>query len=151
MNSREQIDHFLTELGAKLGISNLCLNEEGLCAFTYLNAFDFIIEVPESGNTVAMHSPLMSLKEIGNETLYKKLLILNFLGIETAGTTFAINQDTQEIVLCYRHPIEHLESTSFENLVGNFLEIAEEFWLQLSQEGSGFSSEAPLSPGPASS
>ena len=149
MNPKEQIDHFLKELGLKLGIEDIGLNPEGVCAFTYLNSFDLIIEVSEESNTFVIHTPLTTLKSGNNEPLLKKLLSLNFLGIETQGASFALNKDTQEVVLCYNHPIENLQSNTFENLIGNFLEVAEKFWVQLSQYGDSLE-EPQVPPGPAS-
>lgn len=131
MHHVEIVNNLLKELGTSIGVEALALNEKGICAFRYQSYFDFIIEAPEGSNTVFFYSPLLQVSECDSEGLFLKVLKLNFLCLETNGATFAYDTHTGCIILCYRYSIEYLDTFLFQNVVGNFLNVAEKWWKQL--------------------
>jgi hypothetical protein len=152
MRTVDVVNNLLQELGSKIGMEQLSLNNKGICEFKYQDSFDFIIEVPENSSTIFFYSPLIQVSEYGSEKLFLKVLKLNFLCLETNGATFAYDGDKGYINLCYRHSIEHLDSLTFENIVGNFLDVAEKWYTHLQnyidevvpESNSSFSNEYQL-------
>ena len=110
----------------------MALSDEGVCTLGYGKGLDCVIEVPASYPVIYLRSPLMQLPPNDREALFKKLLTLNFLGIETGGASFAIDEEESTVVLWLSRRISDLDQTGFETLLGNFLAVAEQWKLKLS-------------------
>ena len=131
MDNNYIVNGWLKGLGTEAGIANLALNDNNLCAFQYGNDLEFIIELPPDSPILYMYSPMGSVPSENKEQLFERLLKANFFCLETHGATFSIDERSNRIILSYGHPIDQLDSLSFKNVVGNFLETAESWLTEL--------------------
>ncbi len=122
------IDHWLQALGKATGLAHLALNEKGVCAFKFDDSVDIVIEVPPEGDTLYLYAAIM--RDIKADlAVYEQLLRLNYLGRETGGATFALNQRDASLILCLIRPLNLLDSARFFTLLQTFMEAAKKWRL----------------------
>ena len=124
--AREKVGALLRHLGQKAGVE-LDLDSEGVCAVTYGETVTCVIEVPAHADTLYLSSTMLSLPHLDESrlaSLFRRLLALDFLALDTGGAIFALDERNREIVLWYSSPVERLDAVAFENVFGAFLETA---------------------------
>jgi hypothetical protein len=127
MENTSIVNGWIAELGQEAGINDLKLNEHHVCAFRYGKDLEFIIELPPGSPIVYMYSPMVDVPQENKEAFFDKLLKANFFCLETNGATFSIDERSNRIVLSYGQPIDQIDNLIFKNIVGNFLETAEQW------------------------
>jgi hypothetical protein len=136
MNSTEIINDFLAEFGTSIGLE-LTLDQNGICALLFGSCLRCSIELPENSPTVYFKAPMISLPEIPENKqtqFFKKLLQRNFFCLETRGATFALDENQQQVILCFGQPVAVLESSAdFANLLSHFMETAMQWYQELNQ------------------
>ena len=142
MDTVTLVNGFLEELGHQSGIEDLRLDDHRLCSLQYRDDVEIVIELPEQSPTVYFYAPMMPVPQQERETLFTRLLKLNFLCLETRGATLAIDEKNSRIILCYGHPVELLDFLAFENLTGNFAETARTLKTELNTPMDDTSSKA---------
>lgn len=120
MNARETVRNWLREIPKDVEREPLDLDQRGVGTFDY----DDLRVIIEGSAVFHAYSPVAAAPSGGREAFYERLLSLNFLHLETRGTTFALRPDTHEVVLCYTAPVDSLDALGFANTLGNFLETA---------------------------
>jgi len=121
MSAQEQVRNWLREIGP------LQLDENGVASLTYDETIQMVIEAPNGSPVFHLYATVSTPPGEGREAFYELLLKKNFLTLETNGATFAINERTGEIVLCYSQPADNLDAQAFKNLVGSFIETVEKW------------------------
>jgi hypothetical protein len=124
MSERDAVNGLLRELGRKLGTPELALSDEGTCALDYEQRLQIVVELPEGSELVYVYSRLMRIPKKGQKKLFRTLLRHNLLCYNTDGSTLAIDDAQEQVVLCYGHPWSELDQVAFENLLENFLTTA---------------------------
>ena len=128
MSATPSVSDWLRTLGEITGMKGLALNPQGVCAFTVDDTFDVVVEAPERDAMLYLYAPLLRLDQDHPEALYEQLLKLNYLGRQTRGAVFAINQRDRNIVLSVARPLSMLDEPRFFALMEDFLETAQHWW-----------------------
>jgi len=154
-----QTQHVLAEgirlLGSLLGDESLALDEAGMCSLSHQDGFvTMLIAEPASG-MLLLSAQLLELPASGREAMLAMLLRLNFLGIETGGAAFAIDEDERHIYLCHSVPLQRVDPRALVAVIGNFIDTAAGLRQQLvlgpdSATTARSASASGASPGPAS-
>jgi hypothetical protein len=123
MNTREQVTAWLEE-GIGAGFEP---RDDGVYSFETPGGGRVTVEAPQDGGVFHLHAPICSLPEEGQgEHFYAGVLKLNLLCIETRGATLALDDRGGRIVLCYGAALAGMDALGFANLLGSFVESADE-------------------------
>jgi len=125
----ETVNAWLKELASAAEIDSLELNEQGVCAVRFGDRAEIVFEVPDPAASLHLYCPVCEIpSDSAAETaLYRRVLEWNMLGLETRGAAFAVDRESNRILLCYSMPLEGAEVTTFQNTLGNFAEVCERF------------------------
>lgn len=110
----------LSALGKKIGIEDLEFAENGTCLLILADDLELSIEEVQGENAVYLYGDVATAPATNQAELYARLLAANHFGAETGDATFALNQDTQTVVLLKRISLQGLQETEFQNLVQEF-------------------------------
>jgi hypothetical protein len=124
VEERSTVAAFLRELGHRIGTS-LALDEDGSCAMTYGGDQEITVIVPEGSGSVVFHGPVATCPAASREAFFERALKLNLLGIENGGCLLGLEGDGRRIVLALCQPVGTLDARGFENLLANFIDIAQ--------------------------
>ena len=131
MDGKYIVNALLGELGNKLGAPGLQLSEYGTCGFTYKDKLELFLELPEASDVLHFYAPIMKIPQKRREKIFRELLKMNFFTDATNGATFAINDESDEIVLNFNEMIERLDQTTFETIIENFISTLDEHFDEL--------------------
>lgn len=128
MHTKETVHGWLQEIDDQFG-----LDENGSSTFEYANQLKVGIEVSDNG-IAHLYAIITSIPEEDAERakLYERLLKLNVFGDQTDGAAFAIHEVTNTILLCYNVAVENCDAQLFENMLGNFVQVASRWHTELS-------------------
>src|SRR5690349_6565149 len=120
----ETVNAWLKELAAAAEIDSLELNEQGVCAVRFGDRAEIVFELPVPAAALHLYCPVCDVSEdpVAETALYRRVLEWNMLGLETRGASFAVDRDSNRVLLCYSMPLEGADVTTFQNTVGNFAE-----------------------------
>lgn len=148
MTSQDTVDRLLAHFSEALHISSpLSLNQTGVCAFGYGDGISIAIEVPEQSSQLYLIGTVCSRPpERGTQLLelYETLLKLNLFSSELRGASVAVDPDTEDILLCYQHPIAAIDETAFYNLLTQFTQTVEALRVKLGQSAAATPIGEPL-------
>jgi hypothetical protein len=126
-------DDLLAQLSASMGGSPLTLDRSGICVFKFKDKIEFLLLAPPASESIYMAATLCEVVEDTKAELYEKVLKMNFLLMETAGASLALNDQSRSIVLCYERPRASFSSGKFPEVVSSFLATAERLQQQLEE------------------
>jgi hypothetical protein len=84
-----------------------------------------LVEVPGDEPDFLLYTPII-LGGSDDARLLRTALSLNLFQAATAGGAIAYDPLTDNIVFGYRHAIDGIDATGFQNILLNFLRVAEE-------------------------
>lgn len=119
----------LTDLAVTLGLPALEFNASGCARLLFDETIAVNFECNDTDGLLTIYSSLGELPASGRETLYRSLLRGNLLGLQTQGSTLAIDSDLDEAVLSRTILIEEVSLESFASLLDGFIGCAE-YWTQ---------------------
>ena len=118
------VDGWLRQIGAQAGFP-LQLDAQGVGAVGHLSGLDCGIEVDEARRLVFLTVPLMPWPSQPPAVLAHRCLQAHFLGLDTAGGSFAVDDQTRELVLWKSLPLERFDAPSFGEELASFLDAAQ--------------------------
>jgi len=122
------IPDFVTAYGKEIGLTALALNEEGICALTFDEKINVDILYRKEQDQLIFISKVGNLPIEGKEAFYMQLLKGNAFGTETAGASLGIDEEENAVILSYVLIASMLNYDLFKTVLGNFVDLAEE-WL----------------------
>jgi len=128
MTSREILSLLLRDIAARQGANLGELDQNGRLSFLYREDINVGLECPEDGNTLAcLFADLGAVRFFRREGLFHSLLVANFLGRETGGACFGIDETKKTLVLWFRFEVNGLHSEELETILNNFLRITDQW------------------------
>jgi hypothetical protein len=118
-----QTNQLLQELGQRIGLDGLALDEDGHASLG-LDEIFVSLDVQEEADQLLLSAPL---GQPGGDraALYGRMLDANFLGTGTGGATLARSPGNGTIMLWQALPREELEISRFEQRLQSFVDVAE--------------------------
>ena len=116
-NVKESIGEWLQDYGVD--------QFDGAAAFTWRESIDFALQLTTDQSHLLLHSVVGMARESDDAELFRKLLRLNYLGIETQGATLALDETGVNIVLWISLPTADLGPARFDQVIGSFLDLSE--------------------------
>jgi hypothetical protein len=96
------------------------------------------LDIPEQGMVFYLQTVLAELPELDAETFYYKLLCFNLHMQETRGAALAIDEINRKVVLNYTVAADKMDTVSFGNTLGGFIEAARHVSGLVSNSGVNF-------------
>lgn len=122
--SHQLVDEWLRQIGAQAGFP-LRLDAEGVGAVGHRSGLDCAIEVDAVRRMVFLTVPLMPWPMEAPDRVAARCLQGHFLGVDTAGGSFAIDDQTRELVLWKSLPLERFDAQTFGEALASFLDVAQ--------------------------
>lgn len=122
---RKVVASFLREIGHRIGAS-LSLDDDGNCALLYGDDQEITVVVPDGSASVILIAPVATCPSSSRQAFYERVLKLNLLGIENGGCLLGLDGDNDRIVLALCQPVGTLDGRGFENLLANFIDVAQQ-------------------------
>lgn len=134
MVSTQTISSFnqmLSDVGACWGISFLKLDEQG-CCFLKKEEIDIRLELSSDGSAIYFDALLGAIPdEAIKHELFHYLLSQNARDEKLRGCHFCIDESINKILLKFQADVDTLDSISLEAVLGNFITIAYEQFLNI--------------------
>jgi hypothetical protein len=127
MNNIELVNQLLAEIGSRSGVSLGELNDAGVIGFNYKDTLAVALEVAPDQPLGCIYADFGPVWLLSRERFCYKLLAANFLGRDTAGASFAVNETERTLVLWYRFSLEALDATKLQTILNDFLNTAEKW------------------------
>ena len=146
--SRSVMENLLAEFGASIGIPDLRPDAEQQCNLMFDDvAVSFELGVGDE--SLYIYSLLGDVPETGAEAAYADLLGANYSFGGTGGSTLSVDPQTGNIVLIREERLEALRLPTFEAVVQDFVNVAEQ-WMKRIRNGDfgGSGDDAPEDPHP---
>lgn len=128
-SARQLVQGFLSAFGQQLG-ADLALDASGTCIIRVYDSIDLVFEVleeQEDGDRICLRSPLASIAgHTGLETLFRDLLLYNFVVYTRTGVVLVHAGDEPRIDAVMNFAPDHLSEQTFFSLVVGFLRMVEE-------------------------
>lgn len=138
------IDDLLAELGSKMGLPQLKLDQNKVCRLVFDKKYTVDIEASEDLKTVYVYSALCIIPPENKETLYQSLLEANLFGRGTGGAAFGIDLEMGEVLLSTQLDMDDVDYNKFVQVLESFVNHVEA-WTQKIDSGDYARESAPAS------
>ena len=122
-----KLEEFMQELGARLGLGEISLDEDGGAQLVINDEIAIDIGSDETGNQITLSATVGRLSDENQVAVFQELLAANLGGSGTGGAALAIDIALSEIVLCRGIPCENVPFDVLERELNVFIE-ALRFW-----------------------
>lgn len=141
----DTVDVWLKELASLAGIDSLALNPQGVCAVRFGDRAEIVLELPDPSEVLHLYCAVCPIPpdEKAAAALYRHALELNMFGLETRGASFAVDRESERLLLCYTLPLAGTDIVAFQNTIGNFAQVCDRFCQDLNEASPGESSPDP--------
>ncbi len=127
----QELTPLLNRLAQELGLDDLTLDEDGMCMLQGENGMSLALLAHASGQSMTLAASIYPVQDATRAALCEKLLKMNFLLLETQGSTLSIDEEGQEVVVCRQLPISDQEPDDFVEAVLDFLLVSGQLREQL--------------------
>jgi hypothetical protein len=125
MDYKNEVNNLLKELGEALDLSSLTLDANNHCLILFDDKIVINLELQEEMGALVVYSYISVVPFIKKELIFEFLLEANFFWKISYGATFAIDKQTQTLVLQQKFPIPLANPKNFQNELGVFVDVAE--------------------------
>lgn len=127
--SKELYKKLLSELASVLDLEDLAPDEDDYCCLGFDDSIIVHFQYNDEIGALMLFSQVGTVEEQYAAEIYPKLLHANLFWQGTGGATLGIDEDTQEVILCYQTPIKDLDVKQFEDLIEGFVNTSE-LWIE---------------------
>ncbi|WP_175330489.1 type III secretion system chaperone [Candidatus Ichthyocystis hellenicum] len=125
MNTMEDAQNLITELGELLKLPSLKLNDQGVAALIADKSFSVNLEYSAVDGVIHLYSKVMDLDGPVSDVVCRKLMALNAYGNETGGASFAWDELHHEIILWKRVDLKIATAQYLSGVLEQFLDQVE--------------------------
>ena len=120
----------LRELGARIQLSTLDLDEEGNACIDVDEAYAINLEYDADEDALLLYTWIGPVPEINTAEMLRRLLSANYFWAENDGATLSIEEETNGIVLIDRIRCHDFDIDVFERCIQGYMAVAER-WLKI--------------------
>ena len=124
-----EFSDFIASYGQDVGISDLKLNEQGVCSLNFDSKVNVDIVFKQDQDQCIFASNLGEIPTDNLENFFRELLKANVFGISTAGTTIGIDEGTNMVVLSFTFITQSFTFDLFKTVLDNSVSLVDE-WTQ---------------------
>ena len=138
MNPKDVVNRYLHELGNRIGLQDLKLNEHSVCSVRTPNSIKITIEIDDNNqdeDICIFYSDIgvVASSRVEREQQLLKLSRLNYFGTATDGAVLSIDPQQHFINLHYLLFIMNSDYPHFERKLSGFISLAEKLRFSLMQ------------------
>lgn len=137
--SQDLYKQLLSELGASVGLPDLAPDEDDYCCLGFDDKIVTHLQYNAENEILMMFSQLGEIDDEQKNAIYPKMLKANLFWQGTGGGTIGVDDETNEVLMCYQFPIRQLDFHKFQELLESFINTSE-LWintLEAAQRGEG--------------
>lgn len=128
-NARQKVNDILSRLSTVLELSDLVLDKNNKCLILFDDKIVINLELTPVDNDLYLYSYLGLVPFFAKENILELLLESNFFWKESFGSTFAIDGQTQTLVLEKKINLDLLKESEFEDILASFVDSVD-FWMK---------------------
>lgn len=122
---RGKLSEYLSSVSKIVG-KKQGLGKNGICCFQHdVSGLEIVIELPENSDILYFYSAICKVPYEHTEEFFEKLLENNLHGVANRQASFGLDAKTQNIVLTFSIAMRHVDAISFNNILNNFVNVAE--------------------------
>ncbi|MDR0678362.1 MAG: type III secretion system chaperone [Holosporaceae bacterium] len=125
MDYKKEANNLLKELGKVLDLSSLFLDENNHCLILFDDKIVLNLELDETTGMLIVYSYVSVIPFAGKDLILEILLEANFFWKISHGATFAIDKQTQTLVLQQKFTLPLEKPESFQDELGIFVDVVE--------------------------
>ncbi len=125
--------NLLAALAQELGLEGLEFDEDGMCMLQGENGMSLALLAQDTARSMTLAASIYPVQDATRAALCEKLLKMNFLLLETQGSTLSIDEEGQEVVVCRQLSLEDLPQETFVDQILDFLLLSGQLREQLMQ------------------
>lgn len=129
------IKNHLTELGQKMGIERLALDEDNCCRLVFDGSVIVDMEYIEEEQKLYVYSPVCPLPIQDKALFYEDLLKANMFAADTNGSSFAVNEVAGGVILNRVFKPDQMDFNDFCQKLELFVSTVETWMEKLHVEG----------------
>jgi hypothetical protein len=129
MDWKEEVNCLLQKLGKILDLSSLTLDSNNHCLILFDDKIVLNLELSEEDQALIIYSYISVVPFAGKELVLEILLEANFFWKISNGATFALDKQTQTLVLEQKFSLPLVNFNSFEDNLAVFVDVAEA-WIE---------------------
>ncbi len=123
--------NLLPALAKELNLEGLEFDEDDMCMLQGENGMTLALLRHESGESLTLAASIYPLQDATRAALCEKLMKMNFLLLETQGSTLSIDEEGHEVVVCRQLVLSGLDPEGFIDQILNFLLLSSHLREQL--------------------
>jgi len=124
-------DTLMAALAQALELDGLAFDEDDMCMLQGENGMSLALLKQEGDQALTLAASIYPLQDATRAALCEKLLKMNFLLLETQGSTLSIDEEGQEVVVCRQLALPGLEPEAFVDQILDFLLLSSRLREQL--------------------
>lgn len=125
MGYKEEVSLLLKRLGKVLDLSSLSLDANNHCLILFDDKIVLNLELSETEEALIIYSYISVVPFSGKELVLEILLEANYFWKISNGATFAIDKQTQTLVLQQKFSLPLSHPDSFEDALAIFVDVVE--------------------------
>ena len=135
--TQSKISAWIEAIGFESG-NQLTLDRDGHCLLLFGGQLECMVEVPEDSEMVFLYVALKRAPDdlAARSNLFERALELNMFSLATGGASVTFDRRTQEVILSFSAEVAAMEETVFQEVLGDFLELASDLHAKLAEEPS---------------
>lgn len=129
-------EQLLLDLGQVIELPDLSLDEHGCARLMFDGKLPMQLEHDEAAQALMLYFVLETIPPEGREAVFQQLLKGNLFGATTAGSTLAIDDLNNDIVLWQRVMLETATGEKLARIIEQMLDVAEQWQVRLKERTS---------------
>ncbi len=120
----------VAELGLRIGIADLALDDGGIAALSVDGAYVLHIAADSENEAIVLYALLGPVRDEDRLAIWRRLLEHN--PSAAAGSSLGLDPASGEVILVGRHRLGHLDRHGFERAIETFMTVAGTWHRELS-------------------
>lgn len=121
MGRSDHLTQLMAALAGELGLQALEFDEDQMCMLQGESGMSLALLLHDSEQSLGLAAGIYPMPEANRAALCEKLLKMNFLLLETQGSTLSIDEEGKEVVVCRQVELTALEPEAFVHQILAFL------------------------------
>lgn len=138
----KQLKLLMKDLGEKLGVPDLSINDEGYGCLSVDEKMIVHIQLEADRHQVLFFADVGKIPEGKEDEVYKDLLEANLFWCGTSGCTFGVDPTSKVVILAYREPIGGIDLERFQKILESVINSTE-YWMERIIKGKPAQAPAP--------
>lgn len=112
----------VAELGLRIGIADLTLDDRGIAALSVDGAYVLHLAADSENESIVLYALLGLIRDDDRLAVWRRLLEYNPSAAD--GCSLGLDPASGEVILVGRHRLGHLDRHGFERAIENFMTVA---------------------------